>query len=202
MNGERIGKTQASGAGGRDPDRQRRVPLLRRCRARQLAPGRTRGPCPSRSGVRPPGGSARRGGPAALRHDARNPGDRAGAPRYAAFAGGRAARPRCCSAAGTFKGRRLPIKVPVVNIGRGDYNDIVIARPQRQHHARQAPAPGGDLDSDRSRLHQRHLRGGGAAHRRDAAQPGHDPPVRGRDCACSSRSTTRFLAGRAGSTRS
>ncbi len=27
---------------------------------------------------------------------------------------------------GAFKGRRLPIKVPVVNIGRGDYNDIVI----------------------------------------------------------------------------
>ena len=28
---------------------------------------------------------------------------------------------------GDFKGRRLPIKVPVVNIGRGDYNDIAIA---------------------------------------------------------------------------
>ena len=28
---------------------------------------------------------------------------------------------------GDLKGRRLPIKVPVVNIGRGDYNDIVIA---------------------------------------------------------------------------
>lgn len=28
---------------------------------------------------------------------------------------------------GELKGRRLPIKVPVVNIGRGDYNDIVIA---------------------------------------------------------------------------
>ena len=27
---------------------------------------------------------------------------------------------------GDFKGRRFPIKVPVVNIGRGDYNDIVI----------------------------------------------------------------------------
>jgi pSer/pThr/pTyr-binding forkhead associated (FHA) protein len=30
---------------------------------------------------------------------------------------------------GAFKGRRLPIKVPVVNIGRGDYNDIVIGDP-------------------------------------------------------------------------
>jgi pSer/pThr/pTyr-binding forkhead associated (FHA) protein len=30
---------------------------------------------------------------------------------------------------GDFKGRRLPIKVPVVNIGRGDYNDIVIGDP-------------------------------------------------------------------------
>lgn len=30
---------------------------------------------------------------------------------------------------GDFKGRRLPIKVPVVNIGRGDYNDIVIRDP-------------------------------------------------------------------------
>jgi len=30
---------------------------------------------------------------------------------------------------GTFKGKRLPIKVPVVNIGRGDYNDIVIGDP-------------------------------------------------------------------------
>ncbi len=28
---------------------------------------------------------------------------------------------------GDFKGRRLPIKVPVVNIGRGDYNDVVIS---------------------------------------------------------------------------
>jgi hypothetical protein len=30
---------------------------------------------------------------------------------------------------GDLKGRRLPIKVPVVNIGRGDYNDIVIRDP-------------------------------------------------------------------------
>ncbi len=30
---------------------------------------------------------------------------------------------------GDLKGRRLPIKVPAVNIGRGDYNDIVIADP-------------------------------------------------------------------------
>lgn len=30
---------------------------------------------------------------------------------------------------GEMKGRRLPIKVPVVNIGRGDYNDVVIADP-------------------------------------------------------------------------
>ena len=30
---------------------------------------------------------------------------------------------------GELKGRRLPIKVPVVNIGRGDYNDLVIADP-------------------------------------------------------------------------
>jgi pSer/pThr/pTyr-binding forkhead associated (FHA) protein len=30
---------------------------------------------------------------------------------------------------GDLKGRRLTIKVPVVNIGRGDYNDLVIADP-------------------------------------------------------------------------
>lgn len=30
---------------------------------------------------------------------------------------------------GELKGHRLPIKVPVVNIGRGDYNDVVIADP-------------------------------------------------------------------------
>jgi pSer/pThr/pTyr-binding forkhead associated (FHA) protein len=30
---------------------------------------------------------------------------------------------------GEMKGKRLPIKVPVVNIGRGDYNDVVIADP-------------------------------------------------------------------------
>jgi pSer/pThr/pTyr-binding forkhead associated (FHA) protein len=30
---------------------------------------------------------------------------------------------------GELKGRRLPIKVPVVNIGRADYNDVVIADP-------------------------------------------------------------------------
>jgi len=28
---------------------------------------------------------------------------------------------------GEFKGRRVPIRVPVVNIGRGDYNDVVIS---------------------------------------------------------------------------
>ena len=30
---------------------------------------------------------------------------------------------------GDLKGRRLPIKVPVVNIGRGDYNDVLIVDP-------------------------------------------------------------------------
>jgi pSer/pThr/pTyr-binding forkhead associated (FHA) protein len=30
---------------------------------------------------------------------------------------------------GELKGQRLPIKVPVVNIGRGNYNDLVIADP-------------------------------------------------------------------------
>jgi pSer/pThr/pTyr-binding forkhead associated (FHA) protein len=30
---------------------------------------------------------------------------------------------------GDLKGRRLPIKVPVANIGRGDYNDVVISDP-------------------------------------------------------------------------
>jgi pSer/pThr/pTyr-binding forkhead associated (FHA) protein len=30
---------------------------------------------------------------------------------------------------GGMKGQRLPIKVPVANIGRGDYNDVVIADP-------------------------------------------------------------------------
>jgi pSer/pThr/pTyr-binding forkhead associated (FHA) protein len=30
---------------------------------------------------------------------------------------------------GDLKGQRLPIKVPVANIGRGDYNDVVIADP-------------------------------------------------------------------------
>jgi pSer/pThr/pTyr-binding forkhead associated (FHA) protein len=30
---------------------------------------------------------------------------------------------------GSLKGRRLPVKIPVVNIGRADFNDIVIADP-------------------------------------------------------------------------
>jgi pSer/pThr/pTyr-binding forkhead associated (FHA) protein len=30
---------------------------------------------------------------------------------------------------GTLKGRRLPVKVPVVNIGRADFNDVVISDP-------------------------------------------------------------------------
>jgi pSer/pThr/pTyr-binding forkhead associated (FHA) protein len=30
---------------------------------------------------------------------------------------------------GTMKGRRLPVKVPVVNIGRADFNDVVINDP-------------------------------------------------------------------------
>ncbi len=30
---------------------------------------------------------------------------------------------------GTLKGKRLPVKVPIVNIGRADYNDVVLADP-------------------------------------------------------------------------
>ncbi len=30
---------------------------------------------------------------------------------------------------GPFKGKRLPIKVPIVNIGRADYNDVVLSDP-------------------------------------------------------------------------
>jgi pSer/pThr/pTyr-binding forkhead associated (FHA) protein len=30
---------------------------------------------------------------------------------------------------GAFRGKRLPVKSPVVNIGRADYNDVVIAEP-------------------------------------------------------------------------
>ena len=30
---------------------------------------------------------------------------------------------------GELKGRRLPVKVPMVNIGRADYNDVVLADP-------------------------------------------------------------------------
>ncbi len=30
---------------------------------------------------------------------------------------------------GAFRGKRLPVKTPVVNIGRADYNDVVIAEP-------------------------------------------------------------------------
>lgn len=30
---------------------------------------------------------------------------------------------------GTLKGKRLPVRIPVVNIGRGDYNDLVIPEP-------------------------------------------------------------------------
>ncbi len=33
------------------------------------------------------------------------------------------------SGTGRCKGRRLPVKVPVVNIGRADYNDVVISDP-------------------------------------------------------------------------
>jgi pSer/pThr/pTyr-binding forkhead associated (FHA) protein len=30
---------------------------------------------------------------------------------------------------GTLKGKRLPIRIPVVNVGRGDFNDLVIPEP-------------------------------------------------------------------------
>jgi hypothetical protein len=30
---------------------------------------------------------------------------------------------------GTLKGKRLPVKVPIINIGRADFNDIVLADP-------------------------------------------------------------------------
>ena len=60
--------------------------------------------------------------------------------------------PRSWSAAARCKGRRLPIKVPVVNIGRADFNDVVHRRPERQHQPRQAAAAGRRLGPERPGL--------------------------------------------------
>ena len=87
---------------------------------------------------------------------------------------------RSWSAAATLKGRRLPIKVPVVNIGRARLQRRRHRRPERQHHARQAAAAGRRLGPDRPGLHQRHLRRGRAAVGRGRARPGHHDQVRRR----------------------
>ena len=42
---------------------------------------------------------------------------------------------------GALKGKRLPVRAPVVNIGRADYNDIVLPEAERQHCACEAAAP-------------------------------------------------------------
>ena len=73
---------------------------------------------------------------------------------------------------GELKGKRLPIKVPVVNIGRGDYNDVVIADPSVSTMHAKLQRREADLDSHRSRIHQRHLCGGRAAQRRAPLSPG------------------------------
>ena len=70
-----------------------------------------------------------------------------------------------------MKGRRLPIKVPVVNIGRGDYNDVVISDPSvSTMHAklqrREAIWILTDLGSTNGTFVE------GAAHRRVALSPG------------------------------
>ena len=66
VNGERIAGSHAAGPGRRDPDRARRVPVLRRCRAGAAEPRRRRGVPP-----RPPSAADRGAAQPAVRHDAR-----------------------------------------------------------------------------------------------------------------------------------
>ena len=76
--------------------------------AAAAAPGRARG-CPTRCTACPPVG-------------ARAPPVTPTQPQVAPLAS-------LLVRSGALKGRRLPVKVPVVNIGRADFNDVVIADP-------------------------------------------------------------------------
>ena len=80
---------------------------------------------------------------------------------------------------GPLKGKRLPVKVPIVNVGRADYNDVVLRRSQREHEPRQAAAAGRRLGAERRGIHQRHLRGERAGDGRGGAESRRHPPFRG-----------------------
>ena len=125
VNGERIGRRTRLLPGRRDPDRERRVPLL--CRARGAAPRR---PLPRRVPQGPPSPAAARRASIALSDTMHGVGARHPSPsRVTPTTPMAAPLASLLFRSGELKGRRLPIKVPVVNIGRGDYNDVVIADP-------------------------------------------------------------------------
>ena len=89
-------------------------------------------------------------------------------------------RPHCVApgAERQLKGKRLTVRNPVVNIGRGDYNDLVIPEPSvSASHAKLAAARR-DLGADRSGLDQRNVRGWRAAHRGDPARARRHHPLR------------------------
>ena len=125
VNGERMGKTASARPGRRDPDRERRVPLLRRRRA--AGSDARAAAVPSVTAA----AAADRRGRAAVRHDARSPAvdprarsavtppppSRAAA-RIAAGAERRPARAGGCRSRCRWS-----------TSGRADYNDIVIADP-------------------------------------------------------------------------
>ena len=110
---------------------------------------------------------------------------------------GRCRSPRSWSGAGTCAGGACRSPLPVVNIGRADYNDIVIADPSVSTTHAKLQRQGRRLGADRPGLHQRHLRRGGAGHRGDRRSR-RGPPSGSATCRrCSSptMSRTRPAAG-------
>ena len=118
VNGEADRPPAPAGPGRRHPDRQRRVPVLCRQRARTLRV-RTSPAAARRARCTPRPGPAH-GCPTrctACRSRYLRANRRRRWPRPAAPLASLLVR------SGALRGRRLPITVPVVNIGRADYND-------------------------------------------------------------------------------
>jgi len=70
---------------------------------------------------------------------------------------------------GTLKGQRLQVRTPVANVGRADYNDLVLPTAPSPL-PREAAASRGRLGARGPRLHEWHLRGRRAGARREPAR--------------------------------
>jgi len=96
-------------------------------------------------------------------------------------------------------GQRLAVKTPIANIGRADYNDLVVPDPSISPATPNCSDAKG-LGAGGPRLHQRHVRGWGAGEGGGPLAP-RARCDSGRAASCSSRPTTRCASRRAAALR-